>query len=110
MISVMKPRKSKRIFRTRYLTQEEIARDREIRRKIEAEFPPASKPRKQEKNSLTEMLKTSLRSSGRSFYQIAKESGVSPIVITRFLAGKRDIRMATADKLAGVLGLKLQVK
>jgi len=53
------------------------------------------------------MLKTSLRSSGRSFYQIAKESGVSPIVVTRFLAGKRDIRMATADKLAGVLGLKL---
>jgi transcriptional regulator with XRE-family HTH domain len=106
----MKSDKPKRIFRTRHLTPEEFARDEEIRRKIEAEFPPASKPRKPGKNSLTEMLKTSLRSSGRSFYQIAKESGVSPIVITRFLAGKRDIRMATADKLAGVLGLKLQVK
>jgi DNA-binding phage protein len=106
----MKTEKTKRIIRTRHLTPEEIARDREIRRKIEAEFPPLRKPRNPAKNSLTEMLKLSLRSSGRSFYQIAKESGVSPIVITRFLAGKRDIRMATADKLANVLGLKLQAK
>jgi len=28
-------------------------------------------------------------------------------VISRFLSGERDIRMATADKLAGILGLKL---
>lgn len=102
--------KTNRIYRTRRLTPEEVAHDREIRRKIELEFPPLSKPYKRDKNSLTEMLKSSLRASGRSFYQIAKEAGVSPIVITRFLAGKRDIRMATADKLAGVLGLKLQMK
>lgn len=107
---MMKPIKAIRVFRSRRLTPEEIARDKEIRRKIEAEFPPTSKPRRKEENSLTEMLKTSLRSSGRSFYQIAKESGVSPIIVTRFLAGKRDIRMATADKLAGVLGLKLESK
>ena len=40
---------------------------------------------------------------------MAKAAGVSQIVISRFLSGERDIRMATADKLAGALGLKLGV-
>jgi hypothetical protein len=32
---------------------------------------------------------------------------VAQIVVARFLSGERDIRMATADKLAETLGLKL---
>ena len=40
-------------------------------------------------------------------YQIAQDAGVSQIVLSRFLSGERDIRMATADKLAEALGLKL---
>jgi hypothetical protein len=40
-------------------------------------------------------------------YQIAQEASVSQIVLSRFLSGERDIRMATADKLARVLGLGL---
>ena len=34
-------KKLERVVRTRKLTVEEIARDREIREKIEKEFPPA---------------------------------------------------------------------
>jgi transcriptional regulator with XRE-family HTH domain len=40
-------------------------------------------------------------------YQIAQNAGVAQIVVSRFLSGKRDIRMATADKLAEALGLTL---
>jgi plasmid maintenance system antidote protein VapI len=40
-------------------------------------------------------------------YQIAQAAGVSQIVISRFISGERDIRMATADKLAEALGLTL---
>jgi len=40
-------------------------------------------------------------------YQIAQDAGVSQIVVSRFLSGERDIRLATADKLAEALGLKL---
>ena len=40
-------------------------------------------------------------------YQIAKGAHVSQIIISRFLSGERDIRMATADKLANALGLEL---
>ena len=59
-------------------------------------------------DSLTYALKQAIRDSGQTEYQIAKQAGVSQIVISRFISGQRDIRMATADKLAGVLGLKLQ--
>ena len=44
-----------------------------------------------------------------TMYEIAKRAGVSQIVISRFLSGERDIRVATADKLAEVLGLKLVI-
>jgi hypothetical protein len=38
---------------------------------------------------------------------IGKRVGVSQIVVSRFLSGERDIRMATADELADALGLRL---
>ncbi len=59
--------------------------------------------------SIADSLKQAISASDRSVYQIAKESGISQIVITRFLSGERDIRMATADKLARVLNLQLAV-
>ena len=43
----------------------------------------------------------------RLLVRVAKEAGVSQIMVSRFLSGKRDIRLATADRLAHVLGLKL---
>ena len=41
-------------------------------------------------------------------YEIGRRAGVSPIVISRFVSGERDLRMATADRLAAVLGLRLR--
>jgi hypothetical protein len=40
----MAAQKFERVMRTRKLTPEEVARDREIRRKVEKEFPPARPP------------------------------------------------------------------
>jgi transcriptional regulator with XRE-family HTH domain len=40
-------------------------------------------------------------------YQVAKRAGISQIMISRFVSGERDIRLATADKLAHALGMKL---
>jgi transcriptional regulator with XRE-family HTH domain len=48
-----------------------------------------------------------MKRSPKTSYQLAKEAGVSQIMVSRFLSGKRDIRLATADRLAQVLGLKL---
>ena len=38
------------------------------------------------------------------------EAGVKPQIIDRFVSGERDIRLATAVKLAAVLNLELKRK
>jgi len=43
-----------------------------------------------------------------SKYRLAKQSGVSAVVIGRFLAGQRDIKAATAVRLMAALGLSIQ--
>jgi DNA-binding phage protein len=99
-------KKIERVFRTGRLSAEELARDEEVRRKVQAEFPPATKSASAS-GLLSQALRDALRASTKSMDEIAQGAGVSPIVVSRFLSGERDIRMATADKLAEALGLKL---
>jgi Helix-turn-helix len=99
-------KKMERVFRKRRLSAAEIARDEEVRRQVQTEFPP-SVPSGSASGRLSQALKDALRASNKSINQIAQDAGVSQIVVSRFLSGERDIRMATADKLAEVLGLKL---
>ena len=96
-----------RVFRDRKLTTDEVARDEALRRKVYQEFPPATSSPAAPSDSLSAVLRQVIRESGKSVEEVARAAGVSPIVITGFLSGQRDIRMATADKLADVLGLKL---
>ena len=105
----MAKREVKRVMRTRKLTPEEVARDRDIRRRVQEEFPPTG-PSEDAPHSLSGALKKAIRDSGKSVYQIGKEANVSQIVISRFLSGERDIRMATADRLAQSLGLMLRTE
>ena len=102
-------KKLQREFRQRNLAPEEVARDERSRGQVNAEFP-AARSSDEAPTSLTHALKQAIRDCDQSEYQIAKEAGVSQIVISRFVSGDRDIRMATADKLANVLGLKLQAE
>jgi hypothetical protein len=99
-------KKIDRVFREGRLVAEEVARDEEVRRKVQAEFPPAAASTSAS-GRLSQALRDALRASDKSMYLIAKDAGVSQIVLSRFVSGERDIRMATADKLAEVLGLKL---
>ena len=46
-------------------------------------------------------------SRGLTAYAVAKLAGVDPGVVARFMSGLRDIRLETADRLAGALGLRL---
>lgn len=94
-----------RVMRSGRLSPEEVVEDRELRKRIQQEFPP--KPRRPIPDSISEALKSAVRGSDMTVYEIAKRARISQIVISRFLSGERDIRMATADKLAEVLGLRL---
>src|SRR5580692_1905739 len=95
----------KRLPRTGKLTAEEAARDKESRHKIEAEFPPLETP--SASPILSDPLREAIVQSSKTVQQLAHEAGVSQTVVTQFLSGQRDLRLATAEKLAGVLGLRL---
>lgn len=95
----------KRIMRSGELPKDQIAKDRKVRRKVQEEFPPVPNP--PSTHPISESLKKAIKESNISVYEIAKRAHVSQIMISRFMSGERDIRMATADKLANVLGLKL---
>ena len=100
----MERKKFTRKSRTEPVSPREFARDEELRQKIQAEFPPAEAA-SVEAGGLSEVLKQAIQSSSKSVYQICKDAGVSQIVVSRFLSGQRDIRLATADRLAKALGL-----
>jgi plasmid maintenance system antidote protein VapI len=68
-----------------------------------AEFPPSSPAI----GPLSVSLKRAIEKSPKSIYQLAKEAGISQIMVSGFLAGERDIRLTTADRLAKALGMKL---
>ena len=95
----------KRVYRKERLTPQQVARDRKLRGLIEAEFPPSSRPAIP--HSLSASLKKAMKRSPKTSYQLAKDAGVSQIIVSRFLSGERDIRLATADRLAHALGLEL---
>ena len=99
-------KKIERMFRTGRLSAEEIARDEEVRCKVRDEFPPAAMSGSAS-GRLSQALRDALRVSGKSMDQIAQDAGVSQVVVSRFLSGELDIRMATADRLAEALGLTL---
>jgi hypothetical protein len=96
-----------RVFRDRHLTPDEIAEDAALRQKIEREFPPKAGAIPIQSDSLSDLLRRSIRESGRSVEEIASDSGISPIVIAGFISGTRDIHMTTADRLARSLGLEV---
>ncbi len=53
-------------------------------------------------------LAQAIKESGLSPYKIAMQAGINPSIITRFLNGERGISLATADRIAAVLGLELR--
>jgi hypothetical protein len=103
-------KKLQRVFRDRHLTSDEVADDQRVREEIQREYPPKTSTGATPADSLSELLRRSIRDSGRSVEEIASEAGVSPIVVAGFISGERDIHMATADRLARSLGLEVTVE
>jgi plasmid maintenance system antidote protein VapI len=59
---------------------------------------------------MADTLRQAISASELTVHQLAEQSTVPEIVISRFLAGKHDIYLATADRLARVLNLHLTVE
>ena len=99
--------KFRRIAQTGRLTPDQVRRDQEIRRKVQAEFPPSDQGTIP--GPFSESLREAIEQSSMTVYQICKQAGISQTMVSRFLSGERDLRMASADRLASVLGLKVVV-
>lgn len=56
---------------------------------------------------IDEQLREAILADGRSAYELAKTAAIETDIVYRFMAGK-DIRLATAAKLAEVVGLTLK--
>jgi len=106
MVNAMPRKQFKRAICSSPLTPEEAARDKERRQKIMTEFPPLE-PAAAEPGGISDTLRTAIKESPKSVYQICQDAGISQIVVSRFLSGQRDIRLATADRLARTLGLAI---
>ena len=57
--------------------------------------------------SISKTLINAIEKSKETKYAIAINSGVDHAIIRRFISGERDIKLATAEKLASYLNLEL---
>jgi hypothetical protein len=95
----------KQVRRVGKVPTDQAARDAENRSKLQAEFPPlepaSSTP------ILSEPLREAIIRSRKSIRRLATEAKVSQVVLEQFMSGQRDLRLATAERLASLLGLRL---
>jgi len=56
---------------------------------------------------ISRQLRDAIRASGYSQYRLSEETGVGKSVLSRFMAGKYNLSLANADRLAAFLGLRL---
>ncbi len=68
------------------------------------------KTKQQSPTTVCDQLKAAIAESGLSHYRIAKDAGIRPEMIARYVKGERDIRSETFAKIAMVLGLELTAK
>lgn len=70
---------------------------------------PTMAKKKTERTTLPDGLRQALTNSGKTSYQLQVETGIDHAVILRFMKGQRDIRLATAEQLALVVGLTVNI-
>jgi plasmid maintenance system antidote protein VapI len=61
-----------------------------------------------EAGRLTSTIRRAIAESGIPLLKLSQETGVERMSISRFMAGKRTIRLDAADKLAAYFGLELR--
>lgn len=55
-----------------------------------------------------DVIRQAIKADGRSLYRLALDSGVDVAVWQRFVSEERDVRLATAERMARALGLELR--
>jgi transcriptional regulator with XRE-family HTH domain len=58
---------------------------------------------------LSVQLRAALKSCGLSGYRIGKELGIDEATLSRFMSGKRGLRMSVLDRLSVFLGVRIVI-
>jgi hypothetical protein len=59
-------------------------------------------------STLSQVILNTINERGLTSYALGKASGVSAVVLQRFVNGERGLSLKTAEKLAEALGLELR--
>lgn len=62
-----------------------------------------------DREPMTTAVKQAIEQSGLTRYEICKQSGVTQAALSRFMNGVAGLSLATLDRLAPVLGLRIVV-
>ena len=57
---------------------------------------------------MSDVIRKAIQQDERSVCRISVDAGVTHAVLSRFINGKRDLNMRTADKVCRALGLELR--
>lgn len=60
--------------------------------------------------TVTDQLRRAVEGCGQTRYVIARETGIAPSVLSRFVAGGHGLRSGNIDRLCEYLGLVLMPK
>ena len=58
--------------------------------------------------TIADTLRQAIKRSGKTRYRVAKDAGLHPSVILRFVSGERSLTLDTADGVVKALGLELR--
>jgi len=59
------------------------------------------------KKPISNPLRVAITAKGISASALARAAGIDPGIVKRYLSGRRGLTLATADKLASILNLRL---
>jgi ribosome-binding protein aMBF1 (putative translation factor) len=91
-------------------TQAERKRLREIREKVQQEFPPRTPPRlRPVTEGLAARIRAARESQGLTWYAVAKRAGVPNPNTVRDIEYGRDTKLSSVQAVAEVLGLRLEL-
>lgn len=101
------PDNFQRKYRTTPITDEEHEEDERVRALVMAECPPAKpKDALNSSSQVASVLREAIAADG-DIETLAQKVNLSPNLLHQFVAGQRDIRLSTLEKLAAHFGLKV---
>jgi hypothetical protein len=86
----------------------EAKRQRQLRRKIQEEFPPAAS-RRFPKDGLAARIRSAREAQGLTWYSVAKVAGIPNPSTVRDMELGRDTLVSNLEAVAKVLGLKIEL-